>query len=517
MALNFTKLLSSGDIGMSLDGGTVCVVNAGGNAEKISGVQRRVEKEEPPNPKALTDAIQSAIKAADAVNKRLHVSLSSRDSIIRCFFMPWIPSKERKTAVRFQAQKYMPFALESLCYDYEIFEDKSASRLTVVFMASRREIVTAFVSELANAGAALESLEPASLSLARSAFHQTTTRPLEAHAIVAVGEASVNIVIVKNKTLFSSQEIRLSAEVLGGDLSAAVAELAHAFDFFLKSFKGEEVKRILVVVGAGQDLEKWKTALAAEFGLGVESLRPPKPVAGLTYTPDTATATGLALKRSGAGASKINLLSKEATLHENLKKTSSAPLDQKTLKRWIVAAAGVVVALTLIGLVVLMFLSSAESEAIQEVVRTRPALTSVALSSPIEEIQKTEALLLKKQKALRVFIEERAAITVKWSEIARLTPPNIVLTSVETREFTDNDDVVRRYLSIEGGVYDNESGAQIVAVNSFLTALKQSAPFMQGIVGGKMTQANRLDRGIRGMRFQLVFSEAENIESNNRV
>jgi hypothetical protein len=334
--------------------------------------------------------------------------------------------------------------------------------------------------------------------------------PDQTHAIVAVGDSAVNIVIVKNKILFSSQEVRVPASALAGDPASAAAELSHAFDFFLKSFKGEEIKRVLLTVASGQSIDLWIKALSAELGQTVEALKAPKNATGLSaYTPAAAAATGLVLDRPAGGA-KINLLSRETAALESLGKASASAAEKTALRRLVAAEVGLVIGLTFLTLVGLTVISSMETSAIEELVRTRLTPFSADSGSTLAELEEVEAALSKKQKALRVLIEERPPMTQKWSEIARLAPENLVLSTLEMQDYSDNDNLSRRYLSFEGIIYSDSPSGQIATVNGFLTALKQDPAFIAGLAGGKLTQISRVGEGSLGMRFQAVFAEKEN-------
>ena len=110
--------------------------------------------------------------------------------MIRHFELPAMPKKEEKNAVRFEAQKYVPFDIKELYFDHESYPDPARKKLRVVFFACKRQWVDQVGTLLAPLGCRLARVELASQSLARG-FRARLARPPEAaEAMVLPSDAS---------------------------------------------------------------------------------------------------------------------------------------------------------------------------------------------------------------------------------------------------------------------------------------------------------------------------------------
>jgi type IV pilus assembly protein PilM len=72
-------------------------------------------------------------------NTDIRVSLSGRDLIIRNFAMPILPRQELSNAVNFEVKKYIPFKVEDLVSDFQLYTDKFGRKSYVLFVGIKKE------------------------------------------------------------------------------------------------------------------------------------------------------------------------------------------------------------------------------------------------------------------------------------------------------------------------------------------------------------------------------------------
>ena len=90
---------------------------------------------------AVARAVKEALRTSGIRAKTVAVGLSGLDAIVRYFEMPLLPHKEWADAVRFEVQKYLPFDLKGLAYDYHVAADKHRKQVRVLFVATRKELL----------------------------------------------------------------------------------------------------------------------------------------------------------------------------------------------------------------------------------------------------------------------------------------------------------------------------------------------------------------------------------------
>ena len=121
-------------VGLYIDAETISVLSgqAMGSSVNVTGfselrVATNLEGEGEAKQRTL-DQIKTALNRAGAQAKNVLVTIPGDGSMTRHFELPPLPKKEERNAVRFEAQKYVPFDVKNLYYDYETYLDKRTSR-----------------------------------------------------------------------------------------------------------------------------------------------------------------------------------------------------------------------------------------------------------------------------------------------------------------------------------------------------------------------------------------------------
>ncbi len=108
----------------------------------------------------LQETVLKLVQKAGLQGRKGVVALSGHEAIVRCFGLPLIPRKEVPNAARFEAQKYMPFDIKDLYFDYEVHPDPEQRKLRVVFLAARKDLIDRWIGAMTAAGVEVEAVEP---------------------------------------------------------------------------------------------------------------------------------------------------------------------------------------------------------------------------------------------------------------------------------------------------------------------------------------------------------------------
>ena len=81
----------------------------------------------------MVHKIKKVLDNAGVRERRVSLTVPSESSMTRRFEMPILPKKEEKTAIRFEAQKFVPFDIKDLYFDYEVYPDTTRKKNSVVF------------------------------------------------------------------------------------------------------------------------------------------------------------------------------------------------------------------------------------------------------------------------------------------------------------------------------------------------------------------------------------------------
>ncbi|MFZ5801165.1 MAG: pilus assembly protein PilM [Candidatus Omnitrophota bacterium] len=117
----------------------------------------------------LTAALKKALRDNKIVAKQAYVSLPTREFVVRSFSIPPIPKEEVHSAVEFEVKKYLPFRLEELYFDFQVFPvvEAKSKRLKVLFVGVKKTVLEKYISILSQAELKISLMEPHVFSIFR--------------------------------------------------------------------------------------------------------------------------------------------------------------------------------------------------------------------------------------------------------------------------------------------------------------------------------------------------------------
>lgn len=190
--------------------------------------------------KADLEALSVIIKklVIDTKTDILQVNASLPESLIfsRVIEMPILSEAELSTAIKWEAEQYIPMPLSEVRLDFAILNstqkggDNKESKMEVLLVAAPLTLIEKYRSVLEMSGLEPVSLEPEIIAITRSLVGENKTTTL----VINLGAATTDISIVHSGTLVFTRSI-----VSGGEaLARAVAK-----EMNFELLQGEEYKR----------------------------------------------------------------------------------------------------------------------------------------------------------------------------------------------------------------------------------------------------------------------------------
>ena len=217
---------------------------------------------------------RESIRAKDVM-----VALTEKESMVRYFEMPILPTGERKESVRFEAQKYLPFDIRELYFDYSLQVDRTLNRMRVTCLAAKKEAVNRMVAIVRGAGLRVKFLEAAPMSVSR-ALYTPDPKPNDAFAILDIDKKGfINILIVKNDLIVMTRDhvyfkSASPDQASDADFKSCVSEVRLSLNYFSKNFKNENLSRIVLGADLKETYPQWDSMLEGELGIPVRAGNP---------------------------------------------------------------------------------------------------------------------------------------------------------------------------------------------------------------------------------------------------
>jgi type IV pilus assembly protein PilM len=241
----------------------------------------------------------------------VNISLSGPSTVLRYVVFPKMSREELKQALKFEAQKHIPFAVNEANLDGFILKnDLPDNKMLVLLAAAKKDFVNLRLKLLSDAGIKVDALDLDALALFNcfnTAFSKEDLKNTKTFALLNIGAVNSSLNIVDDGILKLSRDIRFGSSNVIGKVEAVLGALANeirvSFDFF-ESQNASTANKIFLC-GGGSVVPGLKDALAGLLGIEVESWNVLKKIAVASainteklkeLSPGLAVAVGLALR-----------------------------------------------------------------------------------------------------------------------------------------------------------------------------------------------------------------------------
>lgn len=441
---------------------------------------------------SLVDAVSSALSRSGISRSVCDLSLSERDCVVRSFDMPPLPRREWKQAVRFEAQKYVPFDLTEVYTDCKTQLDRARRRLSVFFAAAKIQSAERLVEAVERHSLRASSAEPASVSLARLIRMQTATPFPETYAVLDRGDSGeAMILLVKGQSLLMTRSFSLVTRGDSGiEQQAFLSELRLSLNYFAKTL-GEVRLAALYLLG-GSDEDTFTKLVKTELEVPVQTLNPLKNLSkDQPYSSGLAIACGAALKPFAAAQTKLNLIPADRK-----RSGAAAPLvlsadEEKELLKKLAVFAALAVFIVIVVLRLVAGGDLGQKERALSAQRLNTPQTPLASLGPDELNAKLETLR-KDAEFYDALIGRRVHLTDKLNELARLTPPEIKVTVLAYADGEGAEGRTYQALTVEGLILSAEPGSELAIANKYVATLKDSPQFLRGFDEIKISSVQKV-------------------------
>jgi type IV pilus assembly protein PilM len=220
------------------------------------------------DPHAAGAAIVGMLREAGIRVRRVIISVSGQHVLARILRLPPIPEDEVKQAVRWEAEKHLPFPVEEAVLDTQVvreLSDDGRRQIEVLLAAAPEPLVQTYVETLEAAGLTADAIEVSAVAMVRALAAAGAEGVV---AMVNLGAQTTEVAIVREAI---PQMTRTILEGVGGEaatLEALGLQLRRSFDFYRAQDDGGHIDRI-VLCGGGARFPEIDRRLAQELDVPV--------------------------------------------------------------------------------------------------------------------------------------------------------------------------------------------------------------------------------------------------------
>ncbi len=439
----------------------------------------------------ILQELKKALSLANIRSKSISLCVPGDASMTRYFEMPLLPKKEEKNAVKFEAQKYVPFDMKELYYGYECYPDNPRKKVGIVFLAAKKQWVDAICATLKEAGLKVASVELMSQAIAKTFFFEVSKDTNSAQVLIAANDdRTAELIISQGSAVLVTRHLTLTTgtDATHWDVPMLVSETRLSFDYFIENFKSQKISKICLLMDKTDQTQKLEDLLRSEFSVPVETnaLLPSLRSENVSVAQRSAV-YGLSISKGKS----VNLMSSEAI-------QASAPImswaDEKKYLQDLATKSilGVAAVLVLVFLVLNQSLSSKKAD-LARLASTYPASHSISISDPLLQIQSKEAELMDKVSFAVNSYDKRPYLTPVLSELPRIIPVNVMLTLMRYDSTPSEKGITHSTLHVEGYVLTADAvGKELSNVNKLVQQLSANKEFMSGFDSIKINSTKRV-------------------------
>lgn len=238
------------------------------------------------NPQAISQAISMLASEIKTKRKKIATGMWGTAVIVKKITVPRIEKKLIAEQIRWEAEQYLPFDINSISLAYHVINgNPSSETMDILLIAAQLELVSQYRSAVHANGLELSILDVSGFALA-NAFEANYGQTSETVGLINIGSGATNFVVVSQGevifsrdvaiggfnytneiskelgvTLAEAESLKLSAvgkgavpdevhSILSATNDVITDEIRNSFDFFVGSNNGLTLTRCFITGGS---------------------------------------------------------------------------------------------------------------------------------------------------------------------------------------------------------------------------------------------------------------------------
>jgi type IV pilus assembly protein PilM len=142
-------------------------------------------------------------------------SVSGNSVIIRKISLQAMSAEELEEEIQWEAEQYIPFDINDVNIDFQMLEtdENDPSRMYVLLVASKKDIVNDYQSVFAEAGLKLVLVDVDVFAVQNAFEMNYDLDPEEVYALVNIGANMMNLNVVKNGASLFVRDVQMGGEI----------------------------------------------------------------------------------------------------------------------------------------------------------------------------------------------------------------------------------------------------------------------------------------------------------------
>lgn len=171
---------------------------------------------------AVSECIKELVAAARATSKEFNISVSGPSVIVRFISMPKMKREELAGAIRFEAEKHIPFNINDCVIDFQVMrEDSKEDKIDLLLAAARKEHIEERIKLVQAAGFSVGAVDVDSFAVSNAFLSNYPAANADKTVLLLdIGAGLTNLSIIKSGDICLVRDVAIG----GKDFTAAIAK-----------------------------------------------------------------------------------------------------------------------------------------------------------------------------------------------------------------------------------------------------------------------------------------------------
>ena len=209
-------------VGLDIGSSSVKIVEIVSSGEDSSLVCLGMKKASSSIREPLIEAIKSLSSEINVTAKEAAISVSGPSVIVRFVSMPKMRDDELKGAIRFEAEKHIPFPINDCIVDHQILnKNDKEGKFDILLVAAKKDSVMDKVSIAEESGFSVSAVDVDTFAVANAFLKSPSHAPAagKTAALLNIGSNFTNVGIVRDGVLCFARDIAIG----GTDFNQAIS------------------------------------------------------------------------------------------------------------------------------------------------------------------------------------------------------------------------------------------------------------------------------------------------------
>ncbi|MFH1519309.1 MAG: pilus assembly protein PilM [Candidatus Omnitrophota bacterium] len=216
--------------------------------------------------------INKTLRELGSEAKNIYLSVADRDFIFRPLDMPIMRKKEVESSLVYEIEKYIPFKIEELVWDYDCITFSKERKMGIAFVGIRETNFQRFESILSRLELRPVALEPCCLSLVRIIKSLKRFARLKDFALLDFAQSEAYLTFFQGDLPVFNRYLVVPKKENSLDLDEFIDAVNFSFQYFKREFRNYRLEKLIVI--GDPDLERLTSPLKDGLHIEIDTMSP---------------------------------------------------------------------------------------------------------------------------------------------------------------------------------------------------------------------------------------------------